>query len=152
MNDFAQWLNPGCIETSSPCICKLTHSSVRALYSEHSFTRVYWAAGSKTLTHPFASGFQTLLELLNGFMISCHDSLTGIARPGPADPHDPLAGDGQQNQVRPAPEWETLFAPNACSLSGNLNPSILSQVHSHVKWLDKTRRSPTSFLPQVPHV
>lgn len=40
-------------QSSPPCICKLTHSSVRVLLSMlsqmHSFTRVYWAAGTKKI-------------------------------------------------------------------------------------------------------
>lgn len=155
-------------QSSPPCICKLTHSSVRVLLSMlsqmHSFTRVYWAAGTKKINSLlclwlwdinwifswFCASLSWFLHQLvdyrqNGEHPSFGSSVS-FSRPGLAGPQDSQAGDGPQNHgAWSIPEKNT--APTPVFSLIDIAQSTLGQVPSHVKWHDKITWSPTSFPP-----
>lgn len=117
-----------------------------------SFPRVYWAAGTKKFTHSFVSGFQTWLEFLNGFVISCHDSLTSIMSFSscvvtlPAWPGRPSWPAGRRWPAEPS-EAQSILRNPLCSqglfsLSGDLNTRKITQQNCTIPL------SPS--LPQVP--
>ena len=117
-----------------------------------SFPRVYWAAGTKKFTHSFVSGFQTWLEFLNGFVISCHDSLTSIMSFSscvvtlPAWPGRPSWPAGRRWPAEPSKAQSILRNPlcsqGLFSLSGDLNTRKITQQNCTIPL------SPS--LPQVP--